>query len=371
METRSAGFAGAPMLLGVAFVMGVMLTVVFPTGREFAELTGKHRVDAYSIAYLSVLTRAQRDDGNLRIVYARQLAELGRWEESLAALDAGTFDPAAVGDAKTLRLDVVLARARSLPVGSSARASALEAVHQEIRAATRLSWPPPRARELAKLSLELEDPALAARYFLAAGELEVIPSARAEAIAEAGRWLRASSDERGASECFRRAADLTDDRDHKARYLSAGADALEAQGRPCDAADLLRPFVKGSPNVALVVRAAALSTSCGNAHAAKNIGRRLLELTPDDETYVREQVGRELAAGDPSAALLLLRTLVKRHPNDGGLRLTTARVAEWSGQPQIALEQWLFLMSTGHASQHPKAAGEPAIEARVSVGAAD
>src|SRR5262249_52648237 len=146
---------------------------------------------------------------------------------------------------------------------------------------------------------------------------------------------------------FQHAAELTSDRDRKARYLTFAADALEAQGQPCDAAKLLRPLVDVSTNFALIARAIAVSTSCGNAQEAKQIGRRLLALAPNEETYVRAQVGRELAAGDPPGALALLKKLLGQHPNDSKLRLMTARVAEWSGQPRSALEQWLFLVSTG------------------------
>jgi len=358
----STGFAGAPMLLGVAFMTGIVLTVVFPSGREFAELTDKERVDAYSIAYLAVLTRAQQDDSNLRLAYTRQLAELGRWDEALTALDGtpprergSNLVPEIAGNAGKVRLELMLARARALPVDSAPRAAAFEEIHRALRAGASLTLPSARARELAALALELEDPALAARYFLAAAAAERNRLARALALAEAGRWLRASGDERSASESFRRAADLSDDEERKVSYLCAAADALEGQGRPCDAVDLLRPYVSVSRNVAVVERATALSTSCGNATDARQFGRLLRESAPDDERYVRAQVERELAAGDPAAALALLKRLVSSYPNDSELRWTTARVAEWSGQPQVALEQWLALVSSGHVRSLPPA----------------
>jgi hypothetical protein len=335
-------------LLGLAFMMGVVLTVVFPSGREFAELTGKQRVDAYSLAYLTVLTRAKRDDPNLRLVQARQLGEIGRWDEALAALEGVTFDRATADAASSLRLELILARARALPSGSIERATAFESVRQEIHHASRRTWPAPRAYELGRLALELEEPALGARYFAAAGASETEPSARAAALAEAGRWLRAAGDERAASESFRGAAETTNELAEKLQYTLAAADALEAMARPCEAADLVRPYALGSDDVELVVRAAALSTSCGNARDAQLLGRRVLQLAPDDEAHVRAQVTRELGAGDPRSALALLKKLVKQHPGDSALRLMTARVAEWSGDPQSALEQWMFLVAHGH-----------------------
>jgi len=348
------GFAGAPTLLGLAFVMGVVLTVVFPSGREFAELTGKQRVDAYSLAYLTVLTRAKRDDPNLRIVQARQLGEIGRWSEALAALEGVTFDRATSDAAGSLRLALVLSRARALPEGTDERVAAFELVRRELHEASGRSWPAPRAYELGRLALELEEPALGARYFIAASKVETDASSRAAALAEAGRWLRAAGDERAASESFLRAAETTTDPAEKLRYVLAGADALEALARPCEAADIVRPYAATSSEVAVVVRAAALSTSCGNARDAQLLGRHVLELAPDDEVHVREQVRRELGAGDPRSALVLLEKLVKKHPRDGELRLSTARAAEWSGAPQIALEQWMFLVANGHV---PRRAG--------------
>jgi len=351
VEGGRGEFAGAPTLLGLAFMMGVVLTVVFPSGREFAELTGKQRVDAYSLAYLGVLTRAKRDDPNLRLVHARQLGELGRWDQSLAMLEGVTFDRATRDAAIALRLELVLARARAMPVGSAERAAAFDSVRRELQAASDRAWPAARARELGKLALELEDPALGARYFVAASAVEADPSARAEALAEAGRWLRAAGDERGASESFRRAAETTRVPEARLRYVLAGAEALEAEGRPCDAAAAVRPYAFGSTDASVVARAAGLSTSCGRVEDARDLGRRLLELAPDEESLVRAQVGRELGAGDPRTALVLLKRLVRQHPNDGAVRLTTARVAEWAGEPQTALEQWMFLVSTGHAQR--------------------
>jgi hypothetical protein len=63
---------------------------------------------------------------------------------------------------------------------------------------------------------------------------------------------------------------------------------------------------------------------------------------------MRAQVRRELAAGDAAAALGLLRVLVSHSPEDASLHETTARVAEWAGEPQTALEHWLWLLTRGH-----------------------
>lgn len=345
-SARRAAFPAARMLVGLAFVMGAVIAVVFPSGREFAEITGKSRVDAYSIAYLTVLTRAQPEDRHLRIAHARQLAKIGRWDEALAALG-----PAIGEDPSVLRLGIMLERARAMPIGAPVRASAFDEVHRELGALGQRPWAPARARELGRLSLELEDPALAARYFLAAAAAETDRSLRVESLAEAARWLRAAGDERRASDCSREAARMTENVEERGRHLVAAADALEAHGLPCDAAAVLAPFARSSDRVALVARAVALESACGDVYEAKDLGRRLLKLAPEDEAHRRAQIARELGAGDPGGALVLLKALVRAHPNDAELRQATAQVAEWSGEPQTALDQWLFLVATGHGAE--------------------
>ncbi|MBX3192149.1 MAG: hypothetical protein KF819_34490 [Labilithrix sp.] len=353
---RTRPVFGAPLLLGFAFMMGVVSTVVFPTAREFAEAPAKQPVDAYSIAYLRVLTRANPRDAQLRAVYVRQLAALGRWDEALAALGAAPADPKAALSMRTLRLDLLLARARAMSEGSASRAAALEGVHHEVRAmlGDARGIGRDRVRDLVGLSLELEDPSLAARYCVELAELETEPLSRAEALGEAGKWFRASGDGARAAELQRRAAETSPDPARKSRHMMAAADTLEAMERPCEAAALLAHDAGVSSDRAFVQRATALMTSCGRARDAKILGRHLVAVAPDDKAERRAQVRRELAAGDPAGALALLGPLVKSHPNDLELRETTARVAEWAGHPYIALEHWVWLISRGKHSRSPQ-----------------
>jgi hypothetical protein len=92
----------------------------------------------------------------------------------------------------------------------------------------------------------------------------------------------------------------------------------------------------------------SLVTSCGRARDAKLLGRRVVALMPESDAERRRQVQRELAAGDPVGALVLLRQLVHNHPNEAPLRETTAHVAEWAGQPQVALEHWMWMLGRGY-----------------------
>ena len=339
-------FASPFFLLGFVFIIGAVLAVVFPSGREYAEVTNK-RVDAYSIAYLTVLIRANPKDAQLRIVYVKQLAELGRWDEALEVLAAAPTPPDdAAAEMRGLKLDLTLARARSIPEGDPRRAEAFDDVRAEL-ASLLGQVPTSRLGELATLAVELDDPALATKYFVRLAEVDA--ERRSYALAQAGRWSRAAGDDVLSAECYRRAAEAEKDPIAHANLLMSGADALEGSTGACAAAGLVEEPAQGSTYVPLIARATALMTACGRAVNAKLLGRRILQLEPGKRSHVTAQIRRELAAGDPAGALALLRGLLAKQPGDPVLREATARVAEWAGQPQVALEQWLWLLNHGRA----------------------
>lgn len=344
VERPNPILAGATMLVTFAFMMGVVLAVVFPTGREYAEVTSKQRVDAYSIAYLHVLTRANPKDGNLRFVYVSQLAQLGRWEEALEILETTPKDAQGGGDVRKLRLELMIARANSLPEDSPERAKAFATIHDELSEMVDAT-PVDQLETFAKLALQLEDPALGARFYIALATKN--PVVRVDALEQAGKWLRASGDGEGGANAYRRASELATDPEQKTRLLLLAVDALEAMSGACPAADLIAPLAEASTDKAVIERATRIMMSCGRAVEAKLLGRRLLAFAPDDEAEQKAQIRRELAGADPAGALVLLRALVTKYPSDGDIREATAKVAEWAGQPAIALEQWLWLLDVG------------------------
>ena len=342
--------AGAPLLVGFAFIMGIVMTVVCPTGREYAELSDEKAADAYSIAYLTVLTRADPEDMNLRLVYVRQLSQLGRWDEALDVLDHAPPAARESADARELRLELALARARATKEGTNERERAFAVVHTALAAhvaalpSTRTS----RARELAQLALELEDPGLAARLYLLAAAAGV-PPGRAASLADAGRWFLAAGDGARAAESYEAAVVEAREPATKTAYLLEAAAALEASRGACAAASRLAGPAATSDDVALVRRATEASRGCAKANDAKMLGRRLVALSKGDSRETKAQVRRELEAGDAAGALALLRQLLGREPSDPALHEATARVAEWAGQPQVALTQWLWLVDAGRA----------------------
>lgn len=342
--------AGLPVLAAFTLVLVALLSLVFPTGSEYAAFTSETKPDAYSIAYLETLTRANPKELELRLVYARQLAALGRFDAAFTVLAPVLEDRRLGAEAKQFGLDVALARARAFPEGEPRRAAAFADVHAQLRVLLSLPRSAARGEELAKLALELDDPRLASEFF---DDLAVHhPEGRPRYLASAGRWLRAAGDNKLAAAHYRSAHDSTASPDEAIEYAVLAVASLEADNRPNDAAELAAEYAGRHPAEPRVLALATrLATACSRAAAARALGRRWLALAPDDETVMRAQAERELGASDAKASLQLLNKLVARHPDEYALHYQRARVSEWAGDLATAERDLFWLIA--HRKEAP------------------
>lgn len=345
----SVRFAPAPTVIAFAFSLGAVLAAVLPTRREYAQFTDDRPPDAYSLAYLHVLTRANPDDEHLRLTYTRHLQKLGRFEEGLAALGrtapaAGDLNPAV----ENLRLELLLALARSIPEGDPSRRTAFDAVIPQLRVVAGLPQSAEQVVRIADLALELGDPAFAGHLYRQAADRPGVD--RYGLLVKAGRWLRAGGDRREAADAYQLAARAQPDPWAARADLLLAMETLESDERVCEAADLSAKVVTQYPgDVEVLSRAAVLAERCDRPYAARDYGRELLALAPDSADLVERQSRRELAAGDVQAAFPLIERLVSEHPDDIALRELEAHVAEWSNHPDRALEDWMWLLDHGRA----------------------
>lgn len=340
-------FAPAPTVIAFAFSLGAMLAAVLPTRREYAQFADDRPPDAYSLAYLRVLTRANPDDEHLRLTYARHLQKLGRFDESLAVLGGMTAPASDLRPAvEKLKLDLLLALARSIAEGDPERRVAFDAVIPQLQTVAQLRQSPAQLEQLASLALELEHPGLAGHLYQRAAE--GAGADRPALLAKAGRWLRAGGERREAATAYERASHAERNGTAARSDLLLAVDTLEADDRACEAADLSAKVAAEYPVDAEVLsRAASLAESCDRPDAARDYGRQLLALSPDSVELVERQWRRELAAGDVQAAFPLIQRLVSERPDDPSLRELEAHVAEWSNHPERALDDWMWLLDHG------------------------
>jgi predicted Zn-dependent protease len=334
------------LLVGFAFTLGGVLAAVFPTRQEYAQLADHRAPDAYSIAYLQVLTRANPNDEQLRVIYVRQLSKLGRYDDALEVLEpALAADPA---DAQTqeLALDLRLARARAVPEGEDRRTEAFHEVAGQLERMLAFREPVDRLEVFAHLALELGQPRLASEFAYGAARAS---KDGAHLFAEAAEWMRASGDRLGAAQSYREACEREHDPLQARQDALLAIDTLESDDRVPDAADLAGSYLRRWPSEPeLLVRAAKLSLRCERTGAARDYGRRLVALQPSSRPVLEEQVRLELANGDARAALPIVQRLLEHRPDDVRLHQVHARVAEWAGHPAVALNEWMWLVDRGH-----------------------
>lgn len=334
------------MLLGFAFVTVSVLAAVVPTGEEYAKIANVETPTAYSIAYLEVLTRANPEDVHLRMLYVRQLQALGRYSEALTVLEPALEDAHYFIEAHNLALHLHLAEARRLPEGSLARQEAFVRIEKELPVLMELDQPPEVLWELSGLALELDRPALAAAILVRLADTN--PKQRTAALAEAARWFRASGRGDLAANYAVRAAATELDPVKAKKFASFAIESREAMDDVFGAADLAKQYAERYPDdLSLNEHATRLSTACSRHKDAQRFGRHLLEMQPESDGLLFDQMNRELAAGDLKSALVLAKRLVERNPHNIALRQNEARIAEWAGEPELALKDWLWLLGRG------------------------
>lgn len=342
--TAPRPLASVPMLLGFSAGIIALIAVVFPTRAEYAGLAEVKQPDQYSIAYLKVLTRANPEDTELRMLYVKQLAQLGRWDEALLALGPALDDPSpTVRDvARLQRFDIVLARARSLPEGTPERAKAFDEVAALIPDLLGRDLGVPRMRDLALVALGLDRPALAAEVYARLASMVPVDQ-RHEVRATAARWFLAAQKHADAARYYAWASNTAPTVVKAKEYALSELAALEAKDVELAADRSVAYAKKWWDDYAIVERATHLATACDRPRTARDFGRRLMALGPVTEALQRAQAKRELGAGDPKAALALVRVLLARRPEDCALQEAAARISEWVSDTDAALQHWLWL----------------------------
>lgn len=343
------------LLAGVTFGMGALLTLVFPSGRDFDRTTAELPIGAYSTAYLEVLVKANPRNWTARLAFVRQLQGRGDFARALVELDVIPRTDDNRAELEALALDIAWAAVKAQPQGAPARALAIDDVARRIERLAREPISASRATTCADIALQVERPLLAAEFYRRLGETAEGED-RARALADAGRWSLAGGDPARAAALYDDAARATARPTLESTWAQQSLVAAEATGDARSAADRAVRWVDAWPNdLRLMGEAARLALAARRPGLARDLGRRLVRAKPSDVDERERQALRELAAGDPGAAWPLVEEAVHRHPSSEAWREREAQTAEWTGRPQVALRDWLWLSGT----QRGRAPGRP------------
>jgi polysaccharide biosynthesis protein PelB len=93
----------------------------------------------------------------------------------------------------------------------------------------------------------------------------------------------------------------------------------------------------------LIAFGANLASSLGEKESAAKLGLQQLQLSPEDPSILASQVQYELAIKDLPNALRYAQQRVGLDPNNVEARKQLANVALWSGNSNLAMQQWSWL----------------------------
>ena len=278
--------------------------------------------DGLALAYLRLLVLAHPGEAELKLQLGQALLEAGQPAAALKALQG--VDERAL----SLRLRAQVAAWRELPPGSAAR------VQEAARLGALLDQAGAQLLPLPPLALELGQPAVAARLFerLAASE----PAQRASFLQQAAQAWLAAGDPDQAARPAAAAALLLHDEAAALRAVAIVRGARRAQPAVLD--ELAAAFPE---DAALLDAAAAAALAMNDVQRARRWAKDGLRLAGETPERLERQLSLELAAGNVQGALPLAERLAALEPANRQLRARLARIAEWCGHEELALQQWL------------------------------
>jgi len=379
------------MAVGLGVLVAGGLALTFPYRSLESRIARETRaVDPLRIEYLRLWLRARPEEHGLRMLLARQLAEIGDYAGARAELRALPRDaePQAAARIALLEVDIGLREAYALPPDDPRRARLFAELRAQLDAMTRMAWP-------ASMETELAERAAQAGAFDAAAFWHERLLARdaqlsANAWEAAARRMAALGASELAARLYFRAQSVATRRDDKRRLFVAALRTLEGAGLydTALAAAEVQLGVLGNDTATLEFLT-RFALAANRPDIAQRYATRLLRLSLapaaiaawlarfaapvpgewlallDEPRLVRAQADDAqpgerlpepklpfddriytlsyevfLANRNLKDALAVARSAVRQAPGSAAWRLRLARVADWTGNAALALEQW-------------------------------
>jgi hypothetical protein len=351
---RRGPFLSSIETVVLAGVVAVLLFWLFP-GRDFEDPRHLAKPDHLSIAYLNMLLRAHPEDADARLLLTQQHMALGHVEEArdaLAPLRGRTDEAGSKAEVLALKLD--RSRLAAMVIGEPGRDELQEEVRRVAHKLIPRTTQPDDLADLADFVLALGEPEVAARAYLRLSELD--RKRRIGWLEKAARWTEGSGQPSAAARLYAQAALSTEDEALGARLGREALRALRASNEGRAAIALAKPIVDRYPrNQALLEQAIQMAVASRDLGAARRWAEQRVQAAGSTDEALREQADILMKAGAPEEALRVAKVMLGRSPGNPQLRKQVGQLARWSGQPELALEQYAWLGRRGSEEYRQKA----------------
>ena len=369
-------------LAAFAVVVGIVFALMVPNPTLERRAIESRRGDLLTVAYLTNLLRTDPDDPALRFALARQQIARNETEAARATLRPllDSPDPGLRADSHWRDWLSYREAWSRLDEDSPLRPALRQAMIRRLHELARENWPDDMLVRIASEAFTLGERDLGARTVKA---LAGRSTSRFDAgwYAESARSLREVGDYRGSAELYlmarQRATSLTARRQH---YLAA-LHTLQAGNLLDEAiATAERELGDLADDTETLYAVVVLARACNRPDVADRLARRMLRLSlleqmrrwqlasagldgailptadaapgtpptgapalPFDERIYSLAYDAFIGNRNLADAYRVAESAVRQRPDDLAWRERFAKVAEWHGQPRVALDQWLQL----------------------------
>lgn len=343
-----------PSVAGFGAALLIALGLTFQNMDQIQRLMAGRSPDGVSIRYLELMTRLEPADKGLRVTLVRQLLQVGQAEAAAVALapllGKSSDDPELI----RLEIEIEQSRINALRADDPKRPERIAGLVQRLRDQSGQVQSSQDLAEFARLSLALGQPGLAGEFYARLSQVDIAQAQRW--LQESARWFTASGDNLKAGdrldEAVQGAADKSTARMLAIRALDAYVGGM-AFDRAIERGEAYRE--RFPDDVELLRHLVAMALTAGRPDRARDWGRVLVAIQPDDAKVLQEQIARELAVSDYRGAWSAAGQLARLQPGCDPCQEQAAELAEQAGQPGEALRYWLPKVRGG---DHGKPLGE-------------
>jgi thioredoxin-like negative regulator of GroEL len=337
-------------LAGLVVAIGTVLFLLYPQQRLEEQLRQNPQVDEVSLQYMRSLLTTQPSNPALRLQLARAYAQTGKYAEALKTLNRlYTNAQADWREAGYLaQLDILQKMTFATPPGSPQRARRLAELRRAMRLAEPHIYRIEALRSLVRSAESTGETELAERVL---SQL-VRSSPQLEDLAHAARRALGNQHYLVSAQYSWRAMQLARLPAERMRYLLQSLDTLQAGGLGALAITWVKQLPPSARDVPMLhYRLIKLALASGQPAQAAEFARALVGFDSRVQprfipAYYELAYSAFLGNRDLPDALRLSQLAVAASPASPASaiwRERLAHVAEWSGQPQIALIQWRWL----------------------------
>lgn len=335
--TKSSRLLNPWALAVVAVAVGGLLWATFqreevfqPDGRE---------PDAVSANYAELLLTAHPDDDHLRLQLVDLLIRLGDYTKARQHVDAWPKPQPELQAYYRLELDALIAADGNDLIVQQALVERLQSFdHRKL--------PVAQLQSLAKLALTLQAPGFAATVFEEIAGRD--PAQRTDALKSAAQWYLAGEQPARAADIYLQLKRDAQQPGERREYAQLAFNSLLSAGRDEQAAQVLAdelPQLKNpQTDVAWLEQGVDVAVATKQFELAQRVLQQWHDLEPDNRKILVKEFHVRLSINDLAGAWETGQELVIDYPDDSELLEQMAKLGEWRGDNEAALDYWIHLL---------------------------